>query len=228
MTNVDWRTPYLALKDGDPKTFDAIMNSSHPDAGRFSHWLLYEVMPASRNGGQYAWPGGQTELDALFSDAIAAVKPVPPDVGQKFTVTVKMMREYSASLTLRARDQADADARALDGWSCWACSEGKQALDLGLPEPWDEHENHDDEPEVDTRFRCVDCGVDTHNSGEYYSVSDEVWAASGLAPNDGMLCLADLERRIGRELILDDFTAMVPRLDAWERHVATRRSEAAP
>jgi hypothetical protein len=34
--DIDWRTPYLALKDGAPELFDAVMNSAHPDADRFS------------------------------------------------------------------------------------------------------------------------------------------------------------------------------------------------
>lgn len=52
-------------------------------------------------------------------------------------------------------------------------------------------------------------------------VTDELWAASGLAPNDGMLCLVDLEKRIGRQLTLDDFAAMVPSACVWH-HCAAR------
>jgi hypothetical protein len=32
-----------------------------------------------------------------------------------------------------------------------------------------------------------------------------VWAATGLGPLDGLLCLADLEQRLGRPLRYDDF-----------------------
>jgi hypothetical protein len=71
-------------------------------------------------------------------------------------------------------------------------------------------------------FCCVDCGKDTGNSGEYYSVGDDVWAASGLAPNGGMLCLACLEKRIKRPLTADDFTALWPTPSAWQRHIAAR------
>jgi hypothetical protein len=71
--------------------------------------------------------------------------------------------------------------------------------------------------EIDLRFRCVDCGKDT-SGGEYYRVADDVWAASGLAPNGGMLCLACLGNRIGRPLTMSDFTAMVPSLEAWRRY----------
>jgi hypothetical protein len=71
------------------------------------------------------------------------------------------------------------------------------------------------------RFYCVDCGKNTLG-GEYYAVSDDLWAASGVAPDGGMLCLACLETRIGRALTLDDFTAIVPSEECWERHVALR------
>lgn len=71
------------------------------------------------------------------------------------------------------------------------------------------------------RFLCVDCSKNTLG-GEYYMVSDDLWAASGVAPNGGMLCLACLERRIGRPLMFDDFTATRPSRECWERHVASR------
>lgn len=51
-------------------------------------------------------------------------------------------------------------------------------------------------------MRCVDCG----SLEDYYMVKDEVWAVSGLAQNGGQLCVRDLERRIGRALIPEDFT----------------------
>ena len=67
---------------------------------------------------------------------------------------------------------------------------------------------------------CVDCGEE--KDGEYYTVANEVWAASGLAPHGGMLCLACLERRIGRLLVPGDFTALWPSAAAWQRHLAAR------
>jgi hypothetical protein len=39
------------------------------------------------------------------------------------------------------------------------------------------------------RFCCVDCGRCTLYGGEYYMVRDKLWVASGLGPDDGMLCL---------------------------------------
>ena len=56
------------------------------------------------------------------------------------------------------------------------------------------------------RFLCRDCGIDTNEIGEYYMVRDKVWgAAAGIPPNGGMLCVACLERRLGRQLTRDDF-----------------------
>jgi hypothetical protein len=76
------------------------------------------------------------------------------------------------------------------------------------------------------RFGCVDCRKDTNKSGEYYMVRDEVWAASGITPHGGMLCLRCLERRIGREINIEDFTAQCPTLKAWNKHVAARPDRA--
>lgn len=50
------------------------------------------------------------------------------------------------------------------------------------------------------RSGCRDCRVDE----DFYMVRDEVWAAAGLGPLDGLLCLGCLERRIGRSLRPDD------------------------
>jgi hypothetical protein len=77
------------------------------------------------------------------------------------------------------------------------------------------------EYETEARFHCVDCGE--HKDGEYYMVTDELWAASGIAPHGGMLCLLCLERRIGRPLAGEDFTAKWPSKAAWDRHLAARK-----
>lgn len=54
-------------------------------------------------------------------------------------------------------------------------------------------------------FDCVDCGSDFD---EYdYAVDNAVWAASGLAPEGGLLCIGCLERRLGRRLTCDDFAS---------------------
>ena len=139
-----------------------------------------------------------------------------------YRVTVTMLREYSATISVRAESQEAADRAALKLFHKWACDEGTKGLSLGFPPPWQEHECIDSDPEIDTRFCCVDCGKDTSNSDEYYSVSDEVWDASGIAPHGGMLCLACLERRIGRLLVPEDFTALWPSAEAWQRHLSAR------
>lgn len=57
-------------------------------------------------------------------------------------------------------------------------------------------------------------------------VADALWATSGLTPNGGMLCLRDLEQRLGRPLVFEDFTAIVPEREAWEEHVERRAEQA--
>ena len=143
-----------------------------------------------------------------------------------YQVTVTRLRKYSATIAIRARSQAAADRAALAALDKYACEEGFQAIPLGFPPPWKEHESVDREIEIDTAFRCVDCCED--KVGEYYTVANDVWAASGLAPNGGMLCLACLERRIGRPLTASDFTAMMPTASAWKRHLAERAGGADP
>lgn len=50
---------------------------------------------------------------------------------------------------------------------------------------------------------CLDCGRSTRQLGEYYMVTGEAWTAAG--EPDGMLCIDDLERRLGRVLVPSDF-----------------------
>src|SRR3954452_17684262 len=65
--------------------------------------------------------------------------------------------------------------------------------------------------QLETLFLCRDCKVDTNTIDEYYMVTDAVWAAAGgklsvtgVLTND-MLCVACLERRLGRQLKPKDF-----------------------
>jgi hypothetical protein len=58
--------------------------------------------------------------------------------------------------------------------------------------------------------------------GEYYTVLEDVWAAAFRKSydeciDDGMLCIACLERRLGRELMRHDFEprAMINYLDVF-------------
>jgi hypothetical protein len=67
---------------------------------------------------------------------------------------------------------------------------------------------------------CADCGLGTITAGEYYKVKDEIWEQAwagrrkswhGRVPGTEILCLACLEQRIGRKLMVCDFTAVFPR-----------------
>jgi hypothetical protein len=59
---------------------------------------------------------------------------------------------------------------------------------------------------------CVDCGVDVHETGEYYMLHDAVWNSAWIGRYrspiglDGQLCIGCLERRLGRTLMHCDFT----------------------
>jgi len=45
-------------------------------------------------------------------------------------------------------------------------------------------------------------------------VEDTVWAAGGLEPDGGLLCIGCLERRLGRRVKRDDFKS-TPSLEFW-------------
>ena len=145
--------------------------------------------------------------------------------GQRvYEVRIVMLREYAATLPVRAASQAEADAKALEAWEQNACERGLYGLRLGLPEPWQELECCNRDPEVYLGHRCVDCGKETIHD-EYYMVRDELWAATRLTGEGGMLCLGCLERRIGRPLEWWDFTHITPTLAAWKRHLTARHAQ---
>src|SRR5262249_51890611 len=58
-------------------------------------------------------------------------------------------------------------------------------------------------PQPLVSFDCIDCGGDYDEFG--YMITDAVWAASGLVPNGGLLCIGCIERRLGRRLTRADF-----------------------
>jgi len=69
-------------------------------------------------------------------------------------------------------------------------------------------------------FACLDCETCTNCTGEYYMVHDHVWLSAN--PRDhGMLCIWCLERRLGRVLTKDDFTA-APVNSIWGQFGSTR------
>lgn len=52
---------------------------------------------------------------------------------------------------------------------------------------------------------CEDCGVDCFTKhGDYYMVKDEIWDKHGVG--EGMLCWDCLEKRMGREIKVEDLT----------------------
>jgi hypothetical protein len=54
------------------------------------------------------------------------------------------------------------------------------------------------------KFLCLDCGADTGKMGEHYMLIESTWSLTGLGKY-GMLCIADVENRIGRMLVPSDF-----------------------
>ena len=78
---------------------------------------------------------------------------------------------------------------------------------LGRPEHELTWRNCMRELDLDKRTRCLDCGAP---DGTSYMVHDHVWAVTGLAYDGGVLCFADLARRLGRPLRLSDFPMEVP------------------
>ena len=53
---------------------------------------------------------------------------------------------------------------------------------------------------------CLDRGVDTDATGEFYAVTNEIWQhAVGHEDAHALLCIACLEARLGRSLTSADF-----------------------
>ena len=66
-------------------------------------------------------------------------------------------------------------------------------------------------------FDCLDCGVNTADAHEYYMVKDNIWLKAH-PKDDGMLCIACLETRLGRVLTCNDFTdAPVNNVNGWKQ-----------
>lgn len=68
-------------------------------------------------------------------------------------------------------------------------------------EPDDDGDGNDDQP-----YLCDDCGEDIHELGDYCMMRTEVWHQ--VMPTDngaGKLCIACIEKRLGRKLTYEDF-----------------------
>lgn len=60
-------------------------------------------------------------------------------------------------------------------------------------------------------FSCMDCGVDTQEIEEYYTLHNRIWySITQRTCGRGMLCLGCVEHRLGRSLTRDDFQDGVP------------------
>lgn len=74
-------------------------------------------------------------------------------------------------------------------------------------------QNYPTEQEYWDYFKCTDCGVDTRLSGEAdYGLKHDVWnqaypgyTKSGIGVGDSRPCLSCLEKRLGRDLVNEDF-----------------------
>lgn len=62
---------------------------------------------------------------------------------------------------------------------------------------------------------CKDCGIDV--GAHWYMLRDKVWLAAGMGLNwgDGCLCLWCLEKRLGRNLVFEDFKRVPAGAAGW-------------
>ena len=109
-----------------------------------------------------------------------------------FPVTLRIVREYTATIRVPARDQAEADRRRWRPTTRGAAPARRSRSTSAFPSRGTSMKMCEHDPEIDRKFRCVDCDKSVLG-GEYYMVADELWAASGMEPNGGMLCLVDLD-----------------------------------
>lgn len=54
-------------------------------------------------------------------------------------------------------------------------------------------------------FLCMDCKKDTFQHQEYFMLKYKIWRSANYKIR-GMLCLACIEKRIGRDLVANDFS----------------------
>lgn len=55
--------------------------------------------------------------------------------------------------------------------------------------------------------QCKDCSENTFSKIKpynYYMVKDYIWKLSGMEPDEGMLCISCLEKRLDRKIVRDD------------------------
>lgn len=74
-----------------------------------------------------------------------------------------------------------------------------------------------------SKWNCVDCGRNTKL--EHYFVNEDVWFVLAKMPEQGMLCVNCIEKRIGRQLTSSDFTQAHinnPRTNAMTNQLRSR------
>lgn len=59
-----------------------------------------------------------------------------------------------------------------------------------------------------SKWKCLDCDVDTGKIGEHYFVHDHIWF-SVVNSQKGMLCVGCIEKRLGRKLNKNDFPKVI-------------------
>lgn len=82
--------------------------------------------------------------------------------------------------------------------------------------------------EQDIDMICVDCGIDTEETKEYFHVHDEVWLQATkqkVVLPFKVLCIGCLELRLGRQLVAGDFTNA--RVNKFGSHSARLKSRLA-
>ena len=68
-------------------------------------------------------------------------------------------------------------------------------------------------PEI-ARHTCKDCGTNVVKAGDYCMLSSEIWEKQLKLSWDDNLCLACVERRLGRALTMLDFIS-VPSVEGY-------------
>lgn len=73
------------------------------------------------------------------------------------------------------------------------------------------------------RIFCMGCGLDIDRLAEYaYMVRDSIWF-SVAETKHGYLCIGCLEKRLGRRLVVEDFSdVLINKLDRWRKSMRLR------
>jgi hypothetical protein len=83
---------------------------------------------------------------------------------------------------------------------------------------------------ADHRYECKDCGVDVLATGDWYMATPDLWGRQLGLGRDDNLCLACLERRLGRPVVpLADIVPVTGTLNrVWPERLSARMIELFP